>query len=89
MKPLWRWVIILLVIIIEFFVWTYPYESGVRPFSWDLWEKKPAIVNQEQQGPAEPSKPEPQQPSVVEPEPVEPAEPTEPEDQPQAGDAAG
>ena len=89
MKPLWKWVIILLVIIIEFFVWTYPYEPDVQPFSWDLWEKKPGLINQEQQEPAEPSKPEPEQPSVEEPEPAEPADPTEPADQPQAGDAAG
>ena len=89
MKPLWKWIIILLVIVIEFFVWTYPYEPGVRPVSWNLWEKKPGIVNQEPQEPAEPSKPEPQMPSVEEPEPAEPAGPTEPADQPPTGDAAG
>lgn len=89
MKPLWKWVIILLVIIIEFFVWTYPYEQGVWPFSWDLWEKKPGIVNQEQQEPGAPSKSESQLPPVEEPEPTEPADPTDPPDQPQAGEAAG
>ena len=91
MKSLWKWLIILVLILLEFLVWTYPYEEGIRPFSWSPWADKPGIINQEPEDPAETLEPEPQQPAVEEPEPAEPSnpEPTNPAGQPQTNDASG
>ena len=90
MKPLWKWVIILLVIIIEFLVWTYPYEEEVRRFAWSPWQDKPEIIQQGPQSPSEPLEPQSQKPSAEDPETQKPTEgEPEPAEQPQSGDASG